>query len=451
MDTVYAPALHKLRVSRRTAALSTVAAAGPVLACARAQAPQPASSQESASLQPATISYLGRGSTNEEEVYRTLIALFEEKHPSTKVRIGWAGTGGAAQIWEKLQTMVAGGIPPDTFWVHSYSTADLAANELLLPLAQFFSKDKSFDLAAYYKAPLEGMSYQQTVVALPRETSSKVMFYNRNLLERAGLAPFDKEWTWDDWLAAARRLTSGEGTERVWGTAAPVSAFDVITMIWQNGGEAVDASRTRSLFDSREAIETVQWIADLRFKERVAPTPADYAGSSLNDLFKSARLATFASNQALAIDLLRSNVAFPWDVVPVPKRKVKAYGEASSGHGVYKGTKYPEHGWRLVRYLADEEAARVFARSGLVIPAFRRVTESDVFPGTQMPPSYNRVWIEVLTSARSMPVTRNWLKVISEIERTLAPVWSGELPAVEGCRNAKQAVDQALAEVRGRA
>ena len=144
-------------------------------------------------------------------------------------------------------------------------------------------------------------------------------------------------------------------------------------------------------------------------------------------------------------------MAFPWDVVPVPKRKVKAYGEASSGHGVYKGTKYPEHGWRLVRYLADEEAARVFARSGLVIPAFRRVTESDVFSGTQMPPSYNRVWIEVLISARSMPVTRNWLKVISEIDRTLAPVWSGEQPAAEGCRNAKPAVDQVLAEAGGRA
>ncbi|MER3404204.1 MAG: hypothetical protein C4289_02715, partial [Chloroflexota bacterium] len=51
-------------------------------------------------------------------------------------------------------------------------------------------------------------------------------------------------------------------------------------------------------------------------------------------------------------------------------------------------------------------------------PAFRRVTELDVFAGTQMPPSYNRVWIEVLTSARSMPATRNWTKVISETERT---------------------------------
>jgi hypothetical protein len=100
-----------------------------------------------------------------------------------------------------------------------------------------------------------------------------------------------------------------------------------------------------------------------------------------------------------------------------------------------------------------EEAAHIFARSGLVIPAFRRIperiTEPQVFSGTQMSPSYDCVWIEVLTLARSMPVTRNWLKVISAIDRTLAPVWGQ--PAAEGCRNAKQAVDQTLAEAGCRA
>jgi multiple sugar transport system substrate-binding protein len=273
-----------------------------------------------------------------------------------------------------------------------------------------------------------------------------VLFYNRNLLDAQGIPPFGGEWTWDDWLAAARRLTAGEGDARVWGTAAPTSAFDVITMVWQNGGEVIDQARTRSLLDSHEVIDTVQWIADLRYKERVAPAPPDVAGTSVAELFKAARLATYASNQALALDLLRSSAAFPWDVAPVPKRKVKAYGEASSGHGVYKGTQAPEHGWRLVQYLGDEAAAREFARAGLVIPAFRRVTESDVFADTQMPRQYNRVWLDVLTSARSMPVTRNWLTVTSEIDKALGPVWNGTQPAAEGCRAAKQAVDQVLAE-----
>src|SRR5919109_1159083 len=110
------------------------------------------------------------------------------------------------------------GAPPDTFWVHSYSTADLAAHELLLPLAPFL-RDRGFDVSQYFKAPLDGMSYQQQVVALPRETSSKVLFYNRNLLDSNGIPPFAGEWTWDDWLAAARRLTADEGEARVWGTA----------------------------------------------------------------------------------------------------------------------------------------------------------------------------------------------------------------------------------------
>ncbi len=55
---------------------------------------------------------------------------------------------------------------------------------------------------------------------MPRDITSKVMFFNTELFEKAGVAIPDANWTWDDFEAIARKMTrdlDGDGKTDQWG------------------------------------------------------------------------------------------------------------------------------------------------------------------------------------------------------------------------------------------
>ena len=159
---------------------------------------------------PVSIQYLGRGSAGEEEIYRTLIKDFEGRNPAIKVDVNWAGTGGADLIAEKITALLAGGTPPDTFWVHSASTIDFADQKILVDLTPY-TKEKGFDLNAFYKGPVDDFRWESQLIALPRETSSLVMFFNKQQFAENGVKEFTPETTWAEWLDGAKCQAPHQG------------------------------------------------------------------------------------------------------------------------------------------------------------------------------------------------------------------------------------------------
>lgn len=434
--------MARTRLSRRgiLAAGSGGALAGLLTACA---GPGAASSGGQTS-GPVTIQYLGRGSASEEEIYRTLIKDFQDRTPNVRVDVNWAGTGGVDLIAEKITALLAGGTPPDTFWVHSASTVDFASQKILVDLTPY-TKEKGFDLNAFYKGPVEDFRWENQLLALPRETSSLVMFYNKQLFAENGVREFTPETTWAEWLEGAKRLTREGPAGKIYGTFASGGNFNLFQMIWQNGGELMNKERTQALFDQPPALEAAQFVVDMRLKHEVSPRPSEFGQLTQGQFMIAGRMATNTTNQSFALDLQKAN-AFQWDAVAPPRNKQKAYAQASSAHGITRASKQPKAGWELVKWLGGEEASKLYAAKGLVIPAFIKVTESDIFSGAGMPSSYGKTWRDVLRQARAFGVTRRWNDVRTTFDRELAPALDGTKSATDAMRAAKQAVDQILKE-----
>ena len=433
-DTGYAT-----RTRRQLLAAGGVVAAGALVAACGGEGPQSAVAKTSG---PVAIQYLGRGSAGEEEIYRGLVKDFSTRNPNVTVDVNWAGTAGADLIAEKLTTLLAGGTPPDTVWAHSALTVDWAEQKALVDLTPF-SKEKGFDLGVFYKGPVDDFRWESQLLAIPRETSSLVMFYNKQMFVESGVKELTADSTWNDWLEAARRLTKDGPNGKIYGTFASGGNFNLFQMIWQNGGEIMNEKRTQSLLDQPAALESAQFIADMRLKHQVSPFPSEFGGATQGQFMISGRMATNTTNQSFALDLQKAN-AFQWDAVAPPKNKVKAYAQASSGHGIVRGTKQPAAGWELVKWLGGEEAAKVYAAKGLVIPAYIKVTESDIFSGAGMPANYGKTWRDVLRQARSFAVTRRWNQVRSTFDREFASALEGQKSATDAMRAAKAAIDQIL-------
>jgi multiple sugar transport system substrate-binding protein len=121
-------------------------------------------------------------------VQQDIIKAFERENPDLHVRmVGMpSSTAGDAT---SLITAVRGGSPPDVYMLDRFSVNQQASIGLLTNLAPYIAKEK-INLAKNYLPPAwNEITYQGNPYALPIETDARVLFYNKDLLQQAGIDP----------------------------------------------------------------------------------------------------------------------------------------------------------------------------------------------------------------------------------------------------------------------
>ncbi len=98
-----------------------------------------------------------------------------------------------------LQTALAGGNPPDVFYVNDNKLPDLAKNGVLDPIGDKVDKPDDF-----YDSLKESFTYKDTFYCPPKDFSTLQLVYNSDDLAKAGVKP---PTTWDELVAAAKKLT----------------------------------------------------------------------------------------------------------------------------------------------------------------------------------------------------------------------------------------------------
>ena len=186
---------------------------------------------------------------------------FMSQHPGIEVEV-MNEPGDRAM--DKLQAMVAAGNPPDVMSIHGAYFMPLAAKGALLDLEPVVS-DPQFDLKDFYPGLVDQCRYEGKLFSLPRYTSVYVLFYNKDLFDAAGLKYPDGNWTWDDYLAAAKKLTvsSADPEKRRMGCVIDFWGARIYPWVWAAGGEILDKSGKRCLLDQSETQEALQFLVDV--------------------------------------------------------------------------------------------------------------------------------------------------------------------------------------------
>jgi multiple sugar transport system substrate-binding protein len=97
-----------------------------------------------------------------------------------------------------------------------------------------------YDLNDYWPGLLESAKYQGSVYGLPRDIEVNIIYYNKDLFDAAGVAYPSEDWTWDDFLAVAEKLTQKDanGMTTVYALAAEGGKW--AKWVNQNGGAILD-------------------------------------------------------------------------------------------------------------------------------------------------------------------------------------------------------------------
>ena len=157
-----------------------------------------------------------------------------------------------------LQTALAGGDPPDFFYVDSLRLPDLAEAGALVPAPEG-SITEPDDI---YPSLVEAFTYDGTWYCPPKDFSTLGLVYDVDALEEAGIEP---PTTMEELAAAAEALTTDDRRRPL--DRAPSSTASGVFML-ANGGYIVDDDVSEMTLDTEENRSALQYLADL-FAERL--------------------------------------------------------------------------------------------------------------------------------------------------------------------------------------
>lgn len=348
---------------------------------------------------PITLRYACTDGAESLPIVRQVCRDFEKAHPGIKIKIEPVVDNYA----QKLMAMYAARVSPDVARFGPTDFQPLAARKALLPLDPFIAKDAEVDLGEYYANTVRFMSYDGSLYVLPRSVApTGLIFYNKRLLDEAGLPYPDGTWTWSTrvrpelrekdfgWMIQRLTKRSGEGaraktTQFGLGVAWPQLWFNTLLMsrgvtLWDSNENPTQITAT----DPR-VTEVLNFASDSINKHRWIPSQIELTSNntSVRDQFVQGKIALFQTGP-WEVRKFRREMKDPWDVCLFPAHEGHSFQSAGEGNGtaIFASTRHPEAAWKFVKWMSGPPGQTAFAKAGQDQPAIRRLATQ---PGIWLP------------------------------------------------------------------
>jgi multiple sugar transport system substrate-binding protein len=392
------------------------------------------------------------GSQEEIQAYQQVLRVFQERNPGIQVEYINIPSN---EYLAKITAMMAAGSPPDVFFINNIDFPGLASRGVLKPLDPFIQRDK-YPTGDIFPGILKAFQWEGAQYGLPRDVSNLVVFYNRNLLRKAGLPDPKPDWTWDDFLRYAKALTVEKDGKRVqWGVSFQTFYLFWQPWVWSAGGRFYSPNHSKFLLNSPSSLEGLQFYLDLRYKHHVAPTPEEAQDRGAFTMFLNGQTGMIVDGR-WRVPTLKARAKFDFDVVPFPRGKAGSIVDIDgSGWVMAAGTRNPEAAWKLLSFLAGPDASQIFTKTGLIIPA-RGVDVKNVEKSIQNlkdffvppPPKSQHFFLTVNKTARPTETFERWNEALQLINKALEPVWQGKAELKAALDGVDPQVQKILDEVQ---
>ncbi|MGM0837681.1 MAG: ABC transporter substrate-binding protein [Bacillota bacterium] len=298
------------------------------------------------------------------EAAEAVIKAFEEKNPNIKINAVYTANQGEGQN-EKLLTAISGGNPPDVAYFDRFeigSWADQGSLEDLTELAEASGITKE----TYYPFAWEEASYEGKLYGMPTTTDSRLVFFNKDHYEGAGLNPEDPPNTIDELEIAAEKLTNKKGKrfERI-GFIPWYGQGWLYGWGWAFGGDFYNPDTKTATANDPKVIEALQWMADFAKKYNIEDIAGftDSQGTGTMDPFLTGQLSMKVSGPWEVSAIKKFKPDLNYGVFPMPTPTGENHTTWSGGWSVVipKGAKNKEAAWEFMKFFSGEEGQKIFS------------------------------------------------------------------------------------------
>jgi len=250
------------------------------------------------------------------------IELFQKANPNIQVEI--VGIPWTAEGDTKLEAALAAKSDINIFRVTSVNLPRYAKQGILSEVTPYLTPE---DKADFYESAWDIASYKGKVYAWPLWVTAITILANTDIFKERGVAlpSFDKPWTYDEFVAAAQKLTftRADGTKIYGVTAsAKAGAVEYWPMLYIDGGRILTPDGKKFVANQPEFVSALEKWADLNLKYKVGPPDFGVADqTSVQSQFqKNKTVAMLVSTPGFIRTL--ANEKFPLAVLPIPTGKL---------------------------------------------------------------------------------------------------------------------------------
>jgi N,N'-diacetylchitobiose transport system substrate-binding protein len=359
---------------------------------------------------------------------------FQTAHPGDRVEVQFVPW---ASAHDQFVTAIGGGQVPDVAEMGSTWTPEFGDIGALEPA--------EVSTERYVSSLVEGATIDGSVYGVPWYAGARALIYRSDVLASLGLSV---PTTWAELLTVGRAIRDRAGMA-AFGVAGNAMHY-VLPMVWQNGGEIAyrKGGVWRSGMASRQAVEAVQFYADLYRTERFAPAGAlSWNARDVRKAFEAGDLAMMIGGawdvRALLAAHPELNGKVGTALLPAGPSGDRDSFAGGSHLVVFSGTKKEALARRYLDFVLEPSRVTAFTDKIGFLPGARDAINA----ATPSDPLFSPFSAQLQDHSRTYPPTREWgaFEADGLFTAAVQQVMAGKKTAAAAMKDVAKAMDAAFA------
>jgi len=368
-------------------------------------------------------------------------ARFNATHP--KIHVTVQNYGNADYALQKVLTAIRGGSYPDIAYLYGSWAANIARSPTAVDLSSRI-KEPGVNWNDFWPAERQAVQVGDKVIGMPALVDNLALVYNKKLFDQAGIPYPTANWTWDDFRAAAQKLTDPSAKQFGWayvadGSEDTVWRFDAL--LWQAGGDILNSDNTKAEFNSPAGVQAATLLQQMATVDH--SVYLDNGNGNYANLFNSGKIAMLFTG--------------PWDLSSFPDVD---YGvqvlpgltnhQTISGPDQWvlfdNGSERTQAAWTFLKWFTSPQQAMIWSTQTGDLPI--RASQTQLPGYDAYVKKYPGVSVFVQNEANAVkarPVIANYNEVSQAMGQAIQAVLLGKGQPQDELDQAAQQVDQTLA------
>jgi len=305
-------------------------------------------------------------------------------------------------------------------------TPEFAAADWLLPLDDKFTEEMR---EKFLPGPVEAVTYNGHVWAVPRFTDAGVLYYRKDIIDTPPK-------TWDELIQMSKENVGKGGTKYgivFQGNQYEGLVCDALELIGSNGGSVLEGDKVT--INTPQAVAGLQYLIDL---VKIAPPGVTtYQEEEARNVFQQGE-AIFMRNWPYAWSLVNgddSPIKGKVGIAPIPKGKNGQAGTPVLGGwnlGINKYSKHPEEAWKFIEFVTSEEGQKITALEGGNLPTIKSLYQDEEVLAK------NPYWADfynAFITAKPRPVSPFYPQMSDSMQINFHKALTGEITAQQAIQN----------------
>lgn len=315
-----------------------------------------------------------------------------------------------SQYNDKLLTAAASKSGPDVLVVGSTEMPNMVSSKTVMNISKYISQDKKISPQNFFAGSVNTTKYNGKYYALPWYVETRVLYYRKDLLQKAGFNSAPKTWSqlYRDSLKLSKR-GSGMYGFNVDG-AEPTFGF---MFARQNGATLI--ANNKAQFNKKPMVGALNYLHKF-VKNGVAPKQ-DLKLTIGQSFGGNGRVPMFISGPWMINSISSDSGLKPsqWDVAPLPSGKKSNLSNTGGGDiAVFNYTKKKSSAIKLLKFLSKRSSQLQYYNNSNSMP-----TRKSAWTAKALSNSKIQVFRKQLNNSQPMPLIKQW----DEIGQNYLQAW----------------------------